>query len=217
MARRPKGDKRKSGPRIEKLWPTQFLRHSLPGADAANAALGEVILAQERGQAGFTTDYLDQDLLALDHPAVQWLVQCIDRAVADYIAATDIDYGVDWSVQGWANVNRFGDYHNLHNHPHSWLSGTYYVSVPTEDRAPPGRTDRNPGAISFFDPRAQANMNAIKGDPQVDPEYRITPTPGEILLWPSHLHHLVHPNLSDRPRISVSFNIVLRWKDAYVP
>jgi hypothetical protein len=60
-------------------------------------------------------------------------------------------------------------------------------------------------------------MLAIRDDPQVDPEYRILPRPGEILLWPAFLHHLVHPNLSDDPRISISFNIVLRWKDAYLP
>ncbi len=205
------------GPLIEKLWPTHLLRHRLPGFEAANAALAEVILAQEAGQAGFTTAYLDQNFMQLDHPAAQWLSQCANKAVADYVAATDIDYDVEWSLQGWANINRLGDYHNLHNHPHSWLSGTYYVSVPDEDRVPPGRTDRNPGAISFFDPRGQANMNAIKGDPQVDPEFRVTPQPGEIMIWPAFLHHFVHQNLSDRPRISVSFNVVLKWKDAYIP
>jgi len=27
----------------------------------------------------------------------------------------------------------------------------------------------------------------------------------------------VHPNLSETPRISISFNIVLKWKDEYLP
>jgi len=27
----------------------------------------------------------------------------------------------------------------------------------------------------------------------------------------------VHPNLSDETRISLSFNIVLKWSDAYLP
>ena len=73
-----------------------------------------------------------------------------------------IDYKVDWHLQGWANINRLGDYHNLHNHPHCWLSGTYYVSVSESPVDLPGRADRTPGAISFFDPRGQANMTAIK-------------------------------------------------------
>jgi hypothetical protein len=30
------------------------------------------------------------------------------------------------------------------------------------------------------------------------------------LLWPSFLHHLVHPNLVDDPRISISFNVIFK-------
>jgi hypothetical protein len=27
----------------------------------------------------------------------------------------------------------------------------------------------------------------------------------------------VHPNLIETPRISIGFNLVLKWKDAYLP
>ena len=84
--------------------------------------------------------------------------------------------------------------------------------MPDQSEAPRHRTDLNPGEISFFDPRAQANMNAVRGDGQFDPEYRRLPRPGELFVWPSFLYHLVHPNLMDEPRISVSFNAVLRRK-----
>jgi hypothetical protein len=60
-------------------------------------------------------------------------------------------------------------------------------------------------------------MLAIRGDPQVDPEYRIQPEAGDLLVWPAFLHHLVHVNLSQDVRISVSFNVVLRWRDTYLP
>ena len=40
---------------------------------------------------------------------------------------------------------------------------------------------------------------------------------GEILLWPAFLTHFVRPNLSETPRISISFNVVLKWKDDYLP
>jgi Putative 2OG-Fe(II) oxygenase len=43
------------------------------------------------------------------------------------------------------------------------------------------------------------------------------PKPGEILLWPAFLTHFVHPNLSETPRISISFNAVLKRSDAYLP
>ena len=43
------------------------------------------------------------------------------------------------------------------------------------------------------------------------------PQAGEILLWPAFLLHFVHPNLSETPRISISFNVMLKWKDDYLP
>lgn len=60
-------------------------------------------------------------------------------------------------------------------------------------------------------------MTAIKGDPQIDAEFRVLPRAGELLLWPAFLHHLVHPNLADELRVSVSFNVVLKWRDSYLP
>lgn len=204
-------------PEFMRLWPTQMLRHNLPGAAQANPHLAEHLLKLDESHADMTADYLAGNLFEDRHPAIAWLKECVNRAVMDYARESGIDYELEWGTQAWANVNRFGDYHNLHNHPHSWLSGTYYVQVPDRPRKLKGRSDIDPGCISFYDPRPQANMLAIKGDAQVDPEFRILPKPGEILLWPAFLHHLVHPNLSDEPRISISFNVVLRWKDSYLP
>ncbi|MEC9367417.1 MAG: TIGR02466 family protein [Pseudomonadota bacterium] len=193
------------------------MKLKLPGAEAANPLLVQLIGDLDAGAADMTTNYLSGNFLAHEHPAVGWLKDCFNRAVFDYAGQAGIKYELDWHLQAWPNVNRFGDYHNLHNHPHSWLSGTYYVQVPKPDASLPGRSDRTPGAISFFDPRAQANMLAIKDDPQVEAEHRIMPEPGLLLLWPAFVHHLVHPNLSQESRISVSFNVVLRWRDSYLP
>ena len=48
-----------------------------------------------------------------------------------------------------------------------------------------------------------------------DCEYTLRPGPGTLLLWHSSLNHLVHPNLSEQTRISISFNIVLEWANHY--
>ena len=204
-------------PEFTALWPTHLMRVTLPGAEQANPVLAELIEKMDADRAQMTTDYLAGNLFDHAHPALGWLKSCIERGVADYAKGTGVGYPLDFRVQAWANVNRFGDYHDLHNHPHSWASGTYYIRVPHGEDAPPGREDRTPGAISFFDPRPQANMLAIRDDPQVDPEHRILPKAGEMLIWPAFLHHMVHVNLSREARISVSFNIVLRWRDDYLP
>lgn len=206
-----------SGPKFTPLWPTVLMQTALPGAAQANPVLAQVIEGLDKAAADMTTDYLAGDFLSNPHPAVGWLKTCFDRAVLDYARGTGVAYDLAWKLQAWPNVNRFGDYHNLHNHPHSWLSGTYYVAVPEGEDAPPGRTDRTPNAISFYDPRPQANMLAVRDDPNVDPEHRIDPRPGDLLLWPGFLHHMVHVNLSQAPRISVSFNVVLPMKPDYLP
>ena len=197
---------------FQRLWPTLFMSLTLPVAEAANPVLAELFLKQDAETEGLTERYLEQDVFTIPHPAVGWLRQCFERAVLDYATEAGLDYRPEFDVQGWVNINRKGDYHNLHNHPHSWLSGTYYVAMPDQLEGAGHRSDLNPGAISFFDPRAQANMNAVRGDGQVDPEHRRLPEPGELFLWPSFLHHLVHPSLADEPRISVSFNVVLTRK-----
>ena len=203
--------------RFTALWPTTFLQDALPGAENANIVLGDMIAEMDGRAADMTTDYLQGNFFEIDHPAVQWLRDCVNRCVVQYAQNAGIDYEMDWHVQAWPNVNRFGDYHNLHNHPHSWLSGTYYVQVPSGQSKTGGRSDLNPGAISFFDPRPQANMLAVKGDGQVEAEHRVMPEPGMLLIWPAFIHHLVHPNLFEEARISISFNVVLNWRDSYLP
>lgn len=210
-----------------KLWPTTLLKRELPAAAAANQALRQLLLELEKGHSAdgsatgakdLTTDYLQQDLLAIEHPALQWLAACINKTVADYLRGTGVDVDASWQLQAWANINRLGDYHNLHNHPHSYLSGTYYVQLPEDSKQQAGsRADLNSGAISFYDPRGQANMTAIRGDAQIDPEYRVLPNPGDILLWPSFLHHFVHPNLSAELRISISFNVIIKMTEDLLP
>ena len=199
------------------LWPTTFLRRSLGNTDAANESLLALILEAEASRDDMTVEYASENLFSRSEPAIEWLKQCINKTVADYFKKMAVSYDVEWSIQGWANVNRIGDYHNLHNHPHSYLSGTYYIAVPDSNEKTRGRSDLNPGAISFFDPRPQANMTAVAGDGQIDPEYRILPKPGMLLLWPSFLHHLVHPNLSEELRVSILFNVLLKNTADYLP
>ena len=202
---------------FHQLWPTPLLKRRIPGHEAANAELLQVIRAEEAKRSDLTTDYRGGNLLTLEHPVCHWLKACINKTVIDYLRHCGLNYQVDWSLQAWPNVNRLGDYHDPHNHPHAYLSGTYYVSVP-ERMAPLGtRRDVRPGAITFYDPRGAANMTAIRGDPQIEAEFTLRPRPGEILLWPAFLTHFVHPNLSEEERVSVSFNAVLKWSDDYLP
>ena len=202
---------------FSRLWPTVILERTIPGHEAPDAALLALIQRLEREHPDLTTDYRGDDFLAADDPAAAWLTRCINVSVRDYFAHLGMDYDIRWTLHAWPNVNRFGDYHDYHNHPRAYLSGTYYVQVPAPVEKREGRKDVRPGCISLYDPRPMVNMNAIKGDPYVEPEHTVTPHAGLMLMWPAFVNHFVHPNLSHEPRVSVSFNVMLEWSDSYLP
>ncbi len=202
---------------FHRLWPTLLMEAGIPGHEPADEALAPLIEKLERENRDLTTDYLGGNFLSQQHPAVKWLHACINKTVFDYFDHIDMGYPINWTLQGWANVNRIGDYHDPHNHPHAYLSGTYYVRVPDKAPAIGSRKDVRSGCISFYDPRGAANMTAIRRDPNIEAEFTIRPRAGLILLWPAFLKHFVHPNLCEEPRISISFNVMLKWSDEYLP
>jgi len=199
------------------LWPTKMVRRHLADSVSWNKELVKLVRDLEKGNRNLTTDYLAPDLFNMDHAAVNWLRENLNATIIEYLQHLGIDYPVNWTITGWANVNRFGDYHDPHNHPWSYLSGTYYVKMPTSRETLKSRSDVRPGQITFYDPRQGVNMLSIKNDAYVDPEYTVLPEPGLLLLWPGFVNHFVHPNLSKETRISISFNIVLKWSDDYLP
>ena len=99
----------------------------------------------------------------------------------------------------WINVMNQGAVHPPHIHPHSVISGTYYVSVPPKS-----------GAIRFEDPRLAMMMAAPPRKKKARPDNRpfvdVEPKPGMLLLWESWLRHGVQTNSAKGQRISVSFN-----------
>ena len=101
-----------SRPKFLRLWPTQFMSMRLPGSENANPILKEFILSLDDKSSDMTVDYTAYNFFDLDHPAVKWLQQCCNRAILDYATELGIDYSLEWTLQGWANINRLGDYHN---------------------------------------------------------------------------------------------------------
>jgi uncharacterized protein (TIGR02466 family) len=105
-------------------------------------------------------------------------------------------------LEGWINVNRTGDYNVLHCHPGCFLSATYFVRVPP---------DMKGGEIVFRDPRGPAV--AMYETPGIDLPWvgsgtgiPFTPTPGQLLLFPSWLEHRVECFEGSGERISIAFN-----------
>jgi uncharacterized protein (TIGR02466 family) len=99
----------------------------------------------------------------------------------------------------WVNLLRGPGHHSAHIHPHSIISGTLYVEVPTGS-----------GAIRFEDPRLPMMMAAPTRRPdapeELQPFVTVEPRAGLLLLWESWLRHEVLPGTGRGERLSISFN-----------
>lgn len=90
----------------------------------------------------------------------------------------------------WANVNEQSHFNMPHTHEGA-LSGVFYLLTP-----------ENSGNIVFINPAVRSEMSVIKAS-----NYAVSPKPLACLFFPSWLQHYVEPNLSDQPRLSLSFNV----------
>lgn len=156
--------------------------------------------SEENRYPGYTS-YASLNDLTWRSPEFGDLARHLDEHVAAFAKELDFDLGgrplqLD---SMWINVLEPGGAHLAHIHPHSVISGTYYVVVP--DGA---------GAIRFEDPRLglmMASPPRRKRTARANrPFITMAPRPGMLLLWESWLRHDVPVNESDSERISISFN-----------
>jgi len=156
--------------------------------------------AKEHGYGGYTSYASLNDL-----PTRASVFAELEKAIAKQVGAFARELQFDLGGRKlrldslWINVMKTGAIHAPHIHPHSVISGTYYVTVPPKS-----------GAIRFEDPRLPMLMAAPPKKKNARPENRsfvdVTPRPGMLLLWESWLRHGVEPNAARGRRISVSFN-----------
>ena len=158
----------------------------------------------KNGYPGYTS-YASLNDLPWRVPVFGELVKALDAHVAAFAKTLEFDLGRSKLTLDslWINILPPGGIHTSHIHPHSVVSGTYYVTIP-----------KGASAIKFEDPRLGFMMAAPPRKKKAGPENRqfayIEPAPGTVLLWESWLRHEVPLNEADAERISVSFNYAWR-------
>ena len=156
--------------------------------------------ARAHSYRGYTS-YASLNDLTWRSPVLAELAAVIDGHVAAFARALDLDLGRKRLAADslWINILAPGGHHVAHIHPHSVVSGTYYVAVP-----------KGASAIRFEDPRHGLMMAAPLRRPNARLPNRtfvdIAPKAGTLLLWESWLRHEVPENKARADRISLSFN-----------
>ncbi|MDA9361992.1 2OG-Fe(II) oxygenase family protein [Ascidiaceihabitans sp.] len=155
---------------------------------------------EENGFPGYTS-YASLTDLGWRFPIFADLIKVLDKHVAAFVKDLDFDLdGKEITLDSlWINILPQGGVHTSHIHPHSVISGTTYVNMPTDT-----------SAIKFEDPRSAMMMAAPVRKKDARDEMRsffyVAPDVGDVLLWESWLRHEVPVNMAEDERISISFN-----------
>ncbi|HEX4533618.1 MAG TPA: TIGR02466 family protein [Rhizomicrobium sp.] len=202
--------------KIETLFVTPLYRAQLPRSARLNTELEKTCLsiaaedkagrrwAKEHGYKGYTS-YASLNDLTIRAPVFAELERLLKPHAARFARAADFELGnAKLALDSiWINVMEAGSVHAAHIHPHSVISGTYYVRVPG-----------GAAAIRFEDPRLPMMMAAPPRREKAAQENRtfvtVQPKSGTLLLWESWLRHDVPPNSAKGKRISISFNYAMR-------
>ena len=105
-------------------------------------------------------------------------------------------------TQSWLNFTEHGEYHHIHQHPNSFISGVLYVQTNP-------KTDK----ITFHkDMYQQIKVTSNKFDKLNSDSWWFSAKPNEVVLFPSYLTHNVEDKESKGTRISLAFNSFLSGK-----
>ena len=99
----------------------------------------------------------------------------------------------------WLNVNKHKDMNMPHIHPKSICSGVFYVEVFKNSG---DLVFENPNDLQLFLEDSVKEYNIYNSC-----IWRLKPLNNNLVLFPSWMKHYVDMNLSNKDRISISFNL----------
>lgn len=110
-------------------------------------------------------------------------------------------------TQSWLNVTKEKEYHHIHNHPNSVISGVVYLDA-----------DPNKDIIRIYKPKT-ADVYSLKFlmypkeyNMWNSESWSLPVKSNSIILFSSHLSHEVDVKNSDNTRISLAFNTFIKGK-----
>lgn len=191
------------------LFPSPLMKYLWPDSDDLNKELAKLILSKEQENNGVLTTnvggwHSKKDFQTWDGECIKVLVSRMlalgQEMLKRFLNCTDPEMLQNWTVQAWANINRYGHYNKFHTHLRNlnlW-SGVYYVNTGKEETG-----DVANARIVFAD---QHQVTPREHD-EFKKRYFVQPEPGLMLLFPSSLGHRVEPYYGQGNRITIAFNL----------
>tara|TARA_Y100001963_G_scaffold65567_1_gene91320 strand:- start:1410 stop:2042 length:633 start_codon:yes stop_codon:yes gene_type:complete len=137
-----------------------------------------------------------KDTFILDNPELSKIRTFIETKLNQFVSKIYNSSSKLVITQSWLNKSNKGESHHLHHHPNSMISGVWYPVM--DEKLPP---------IEFHKHQTRDISLGIEKHNNFNSETFLLPLKaGELILFPSHLYHMVQPNQSHDERISLSFN-----------
>ena len=185
---------------IEGLWPCPIGEYKL-GRDLSQDEMsylkGITMETNEGNTVSSTGDILHNDKMIE-------LTKFIGNSIDEYCAET-YDFDTNkiqiYITQSWTNRTKPGEYHHVHSHQNSIISGVFYFQSNVNDK------------ILFYREKSWSdtwNFNMVNFNDYNTDTWWMPATTGTLYLFPSRLEHSVPKVEGTQNRYSLSFNTFIR-------
>ena len=140
----------------------------------------------------------------LENKTLKNLKEDLQKRVVDYfdkVICTSNSI-IPHITQSWINYTETNQFHHRHFHSNSYVSGVFYIDAQKEV-----------DSITFYRPgEAQKAIHLIvtRYNQFNSPFWRCSVQTGDVVLFPSSVHHGVQKKKGNNIRISLSFNVFFK-------
>lgn len=183
---------------IEHLWSTPIFRTRIDDANLIHSLASEILCDPDVSHDNACEISREKVLkrIAENDGLFSVVADHIKNAVDEFLKQAYNLVDVPYNIEPFYLLHHLGGSVRYHNHSASSLTGVLYLNVPS-------------GNVTLIDPRVNANrgmLPAILESGHFNP-VEITPTAGDLIIFPSYVYHLGSPNLSREPRIVLPFDV----------
>ena len=174
-----------------------------PLKDLTKESIFNIIIHSNKFKINFANSYI----LDLFSGVGSFGIECLSRGVKKVIFIENYQGVIPLlkkNLFGWHVILQQQGYQDPHIHPAGWLSGVIYLKVVPS-------LEKNEGAIEF-------SLNAQNYSDVKSPKFIHQPKKGDIVFFPSSLHHRTIPFTTNTDRIIISFyHLPLRFYTCHPP
>jgi uncharacterized protein (TIGR02466 family) len=200
------------------LFPTPISLYDLPGTEELNRELTTRLITESktvpsvhRSNVG---SWHSPNLAGRPEACFRTLMQTVVARVQETVEALAKERGqalppMRAGVHSWAMVMRNGDYTMPHDHSEVHWATVYYPDAGDADE----KADPASGLLALVDPRH--GTRPMPGLELVGSTFTVLPRTGRLVVFPGWLLHYVHAYRGQRPRVSISSNVIFELTAAF--